>query len=356
MIPRMYIEGTKCLERPDSRRTVFADGTADATFRTDVDLELSHWIPNRTPAAFKADTSTEICVNFVASGDADYELVVNNHADVDGVLSVFTLLHPVTALAHRETIVSAAAMGDFWGWGELPAQVLFQSLTEQIDTLSDANADPQIVFERCLAHLDGLIDEGFSDPDIEGTLAPLVRSVDWVKDGTIGRTEYHPRFVHYSVPTRVADGVLESALRVPRFNAFITDEVLFWPQARARWDREKVQLVSIETPGGRYHDLWYPSYLWAETPASWQAPGLTHEPAAHAYRLSFAPLDAAVRDLQQSEANNATWRIETEFSLFASSLGRGFPVVLSVMNENAPTPSSLDPSTVASRLAKAFQS
>ena len=90
------------------RRMVFAKA---------IDLELSHWVPNRTPAKFKADTSTEICMNFVASGDLDYDLVVNNHADVDGLLSVFTLLHPATALAHRPTIVSAAQMGDFWGMG-----------------------------------------------------------------------------------------------------------------------------------------------------------------------------------------------------------------------------------------------
>jgi hypothetical protein len=353
MIPRMYIEGTKCLERPDSRRTVFADGTADATFRTAVDLELSHWIPNRTPVALKADTSTEICMNFVASGDADYELVVNNHADVDGVLSVFTLLHPATALAHRETIVSAAEMGDFWGWGELPAQVLFQSLTEQIDTLTGASADPQVVFERCLAHLNGLIDEGFADPDIEGTLTPLTRSVDWVKDGTIQRTEHHGRFVHYTVPKHLADEALESALRVPKFNAMITDDLLFWPQARARWDREKVQLVSIESTNGWYYDLWYPAYLWAETPKSWRAPGL-HFTANSSYTLSYEPLKAAARDLEKRELHHGVWGVETDFSLLSSALGRGYPVVLSFMNGMSPTPSSLEPPAVAPRLAEVF--
>ncbi len=150
-------------ERPESRRTIFADGASEG-LREGIDLELSHWVPNRTPANFKADTSTEICMNFVASGDLDYDLVVNNHADVDGVLSVFTLLHPATALAHRPTIVSAAQMGDFWGWGEHEAQVLFQSLSEQVDALTNANADPQVVYERCLDHTHRVIDDGFSDP------------------------------------------------------------------------------------------------------------------------------------------------------------------------------------------------
>jgi hypothetical protein len=353
MIPRMYIEGTKTLERPASRRTVYADGTADASFRSDVDLELSHWIPNRTPRELKADTSTEICMNFVASGDADYELVVNNHADVDGVLSVFTLLHPATALAHRETIVSAAEMGDFWGWGELPAQVVFQSLTEEIDTLTDANADPQIVFERCLAHLNGLIEDGFSDLDIEGTLAPLARSIEWIGDGTVRRTEHHERFVHYAVPKHLSEGTLETALRVPKFNAFITDDVLFWPQARARWDREKIQLVSIEAAGGWYYDLWYPSYLWAETPNSWRAPGLQFTRNS-ACMVSYEPLATAARDLQMLEHHDGAWKILTDFSLLSPDRVRGYPVVLSFMHGAAPAPSSLDPAAVAPRLAKAF--
>src|SRR4026209_619003 len=115
-VPGLYVEGTKLLERPESRRTVFADGTSESGFSEGTDVELSHWIPNRTPPRFKADTSTEICMNFVAATHTDYDLVVNNHADVDGILSVFTLLHPATALAHRSTIVAAPRMGHFCGW------------------------------------------------------------------------------------------------------------------------------------------------------------------------------------------------------------------------------------------------
>jgi hypothetical protein len=170
-IPQLYVEGTKLLERPESRRTVFADGTSESGFREGTDVELSHWIPNRTPARFKADTSTGICMNFVAATHADYDLVVNNHADVDGILSVFTLLHPATALAHRSTIVAAAGMGDFWGWGDIESQVLFQSLTKQVDALTDAGADPQFIYEKCLKLVDGVIDRGFSDPDIENSLS-----------------------------------------------------------------------------------------------------------------------------------------------------------------------------------------
>jgi hypothetical protein len=80
--PRLHILGTKTRERPSSVRTIFADGSADRSLRTGVDLELSHWYPNRTPESYKADTSTEICMNFVASADVNFDLVINNHADV----------------------------------------------------------------------------------------------------------------------------------------------------------------------------------------------------------------------------------------------------------------------------------
>jgi len=353
-VPGVYVEGTKLLERPESRRTVFADGTSESGFREGTDVELSHWIPNRTPPRFKADTSTEICMNFVAATHTDYDLVVNNHADVDGILSVFTLLHPATALAHRSTIVAAAGMGDFWGWGDTESQVLFQSLTKYVDALTGAGADPQFIYERCLKHVDGVIGRGFSDPDIEKSLAPLKRSVDLIVQGIAKRREYHDRFVHYELPLDLCKDNIEAALRVPTFNAAISDEVLFWPQARARWDREKVQLTSVESANGWYYDLWYPSYLWAETPDSWRAPGLDLRGDSNGYKLSFAPLTAAVRDLQARERNDVAWRTEPVFSLLSPAVMRGYPVVLSVMRGDTAAPSSLSHDVVAGRLAEAY--
>lgn len=351
--PRLFISGTKMLDRPNSRRTIFADGSPDATARPGVDVELSHWFPNQTPHHLKADTSTEICMNFVASENVDWDVVVNNHVDVDGVLSVFTLLHPETALTHRTTIVSAAEMGDFWGWGEHPAQVLFQGLTEQIDTRTSANADPQEICEECLAYVDALIERRFLDPDVEISLMPLHRSVDWIVSERILRKEHHSRFSAYAVPNELCENRLEMALCIPSFNAAISRDCLVWPQARARWDREKVQLVCFETPEGWYYDLWYPGYMWAETPNSWRAPGLIFSGRTNGYELSNAPLQAAAADLQSREQNNAAWTVETTFSPF-SILRRGYPVVLSVMAGDRPTPSSLTPDAVADRLAEVF--
>ena len=133
--------------RPAAARVAFCDGGVDASYRDGVDIELSHWIPNRTPAAFKAATSTEIALRFVAAGGhADVDLVVNNHVDTDGMLSVFALLHPGPSLAHRATLVQAAAMGDFHAWGDADAQHLFQLVALTRARLEALKADPQDIY------------------------------------------------------------------------------------------------------------------------------------------------------------------------------------------------------------------
>lgn len=81
-------------------------------------IHFSHWEDNTTPAEVKADTSTEIALNLVASPrraalTQGIELVVNNHFDTDGVLSVWTVLNGERALDFRDLLVSAAEAGDF---------------------------------------------------------------------------------------------------------------------------------------------------------------------------------------------------------------------------------------------------
>ena len=88
------------------------DGTVDNS------IHFSHWEANATPAEVKADTSTEIALNLVASPNrvaltSGIELVTNNHFDTDGVLSVWTVLNGERALAYRDLMISAAEAGDF---------------------------------------------------------------------------------------------------------------------------------------------------------------------------------------------------------------------------------------------------
>jgi hypothetical protein len=88
------------------------DGTVDNA------VHLSHWEGNTTPAELRADTSTEIALNFVASPRRTeiargIEVVTNNHFDTDGVLSVWTTLAGVRALELKDKLVAAAEAGDF---------------------------------------------------------------------------------------------------------------------------------------------------------------------------------------------------------------------------------------------------
>lgn len=81
-------------------------------------IHFSHWEGNTTPPEVKADTSTEIALNLVASADREsltnnIDLVTNNHFDTDGVLSVWTMLNGDRAPEFRDLLVAAAEAGDF---------------------------------------------------------------------------------------------------------------------------------------------------------------------------------------------------------------------------------------------------
>ncbi len=81
-------------------------------------VHFSHWEGNETPVELKADTSTQIALNLVASPQQSQftrgiELVTNNHFDADGVLSVWTVLNGNRALSFKDTLISTAEAGDF---------------------------------------------------------------------------------------------------------------------------------------------------------------------------------------------------------------------------------------------------
>lgn len=122
------------------------------------DLHLSHWEGNRTPERFKRDTSTETALTFVASGAAREwadAALVNNHFDTDGVLTVFTLLDPERALAHRSLLVAAAEAGDFDEW---PSDRRGVWLDSALRTLADRCRSEEEASHRCLEAVPELLD------------------------------------------------------------------------------------------------------------------------------------------------------------------------------------------------------
>jgi hypothetical protein len=355
--PKMnfYILGSET-RRPFSRKTIFVDGTHDDSFREGVDLELSHWIPNRTPDRFRADTSTEICMNFIWEESTDgWDLAINNHLDVDGILSVFTLVHPDFARRYRSVIVEAAEMGDFWAWGEEGAQRLFQGLTLKMEALRDAKTDIRRIYEECFEEVFRLVEDAHPDGRVQQGIEALRESVERVETGEIRRLVLHPRLVHYAIPRHLAETSLTKTLHIPAFNAPLSDDTWLHPQARNRFDRERVHLVSVDTEQGTYYDIWYPGYMWADTPHSWRAPGFHFRGSTNGYYYGYQPLEKAVEQLASMEPHQGRWTIVRELSPFSSIPGRNFPVVVSFMGEDGqPAPSGISPNSVAEILSEAF--
>lgn len=358
MISRFHITGSKTTDRPPSRRTIFADGAADDSFREDLDLELSHWVPNRTPERFKADTSTEICLRFAATPPEHLpDLVVNNHVDVDGLLSVFSLTHSELALAHDKLLIQAAEIGDFCACSPEASQRLYLALTAWMEDAAAEKLDKQAVYEGAFARLLRWLDSGVPKdaPRVQAGLEAMERSIERIESGLVMVAEATDRLTLFYYPALSPEDRAR-ALYVPRFNSLLDERCWVWPQARNRFDGESIQLVSI--PGenhGFHHDLWLPGYSWAETPDRWMVPGLVGE-GTNGYRLDHPPLAKAVERLQAKETSRAgRWVLADKISPFSTLPGRGFPVVLSfVAPDGTPAESSLDSSQVADELLHSF--
>lgn len=91
----------------------------DGAAQEDTVLTLSHWPGSGSPAEFRADTSTEIVLNYLAEPEAKKEYaprvraVSNNHFDEDGLCAVWAMLNPKLALSWRNLLVDVATAGDF---------------------------------------------------------------------------------------------------------------------------------------------------------------------------------------------------------------------------------------------------
>ncbi|KAA3599309.1 MAG: hypothetical protein DWQ06_10355 [Calditrichaeota bacterium] len=353
MLDKFYILGSK-FEQPKSKQTIFVDGSPEV-FREGKDIELSHWLPNRTPKKFKADTSTEICLNFASNPlSGNWDLVVNNHIDVDGILSVFTILHNETALQNREILVQAAEMGDFSSYGKTEAQILFQGLTLKMLEGKSKNLDVFKNYKKCLEEVFLLLD-GKITSEIEEGISALKKSVSKIEKSEIERKVFNQRFVSYSIPQNLAKKNLNSALNVPKFNSLLSEETLLLPQARNKFDKEKVQLVCAENENGWFYDLHYPGFMWAETVNVWRAEGFEFSGSTNGYFYGFPKLEKVVSELRELETNFGIWVLAKELTPFSSIKGRGFPVILSFLNsESKPTQSSLKPELVEKMLSEVF--
>jgi len=332
--------------RPEAEHIIFCDGTGGGLFHTATDLELSHWRPNRTPKEYRAGTSTEICFRFLDNPwPGSWTVAVNNHVDVDGILSVYVLVHSSLALARRQTIIDAAEMGDFWGWGETPAQRVFQGITRLMNS-GEGKAIYAEAFRRIPALIDGC---GPEISPIEVSLAPLRTGVELVEQGKIVRSLIGSRLAQYIVPQSVAGDDDERASYVPEFNEAISTKAVLWPHVRARWDAERVCLVSTERKTGWFHDLWFPGYLWADTEGKWLVPGMTYDDGMGSYKISNPRLMAAFEELQRQEHGSSRW------ALGSDELQDRFPLVGRFLDDRGtPAVSRITPDQVGRTLEGVF--
>ncbi|HVX63894.1 MAG TPA: DUF6687 family protein [Pirellulales bacterium] len=338
--------------RPDAEHIVFCDGAGGELFRDVADLELSHWRPNRTPAEYRAGTSTEICFRFVDHPQpGEWTAAVNNHVDVDGILSVYALVCSEHALRRRETIIAAAEMGDFWGWGEPPAQRVFQGLTRLMRSGGEGRAIYAEAFRRIPALIDG------TDPEttvIEASLAPLRRGAELVEQGRIARSFLGDRLAHYIVPRDIA-GDDARASYVPGFNEAISDKAGLWPQVLARSDAERISLVSFERAGGWFHDLYFPGYQWADAAGRWFVPGMHYHDGMSSYDLDNPGLIAAFAELQRQETAPGQWSLGGTNLPFGVELQEQFPLVGRVLDEAGQVAiSQVEPEIVARVIGERF--
>ncbi len=341
----------------DAERIIYCDGAGGASFREDRDLDLSHWRPNRTPERYRADTSTEICVRFLDHPHNDrWTLAVNNHLDVDGMLSVYTLVHSGHALANRRPIIQAAEMGDFWGWGEPPAQRLFQGLTRLMNIGRDKGQPIHEIYQEAFRRIPAFLDQTDTDSaEIEASLAPLQQGVKLVDEGGIDRAQRCERFTHYVIPRGIVGEHIEQATYVPKFNELISSRAILWPHARARWDRERACLVSTEAADGWHHDLWYPGYLWADVEDRWMVPGLNYRNGMESYDLDMPTFDRAIEQLNAAEAGAGKWMTGSRDCPSSSTIQGLFPLAARTLDSGgAAVPSTLEPEFVAAVLSAVF--
>jgi hypothetical protein len=340
-----YIRGSQT-ERPASRVSAYVDGTAGDNYRVGIDVELSHWLPNKTEDHYKAGTSTEICFRFLkANKTHPYDLVINNHLDIDGLLSVFVLCHPKIAFLYKDALCDAAKTGDFWAWSTGKALKLFQELTLLYQKLENQKTDLQIAYGICFDLVLKILESTEDKTDVQSLLKSQYFLIE---QGKIKRQELCPIFVTYFVPQNLSKGRLQEFLQVPKFNEPLSERLAFWPQVRNCLDAEKIQLVAIESEQGIHYDLWYPGYVWADTHGLWKPAGLIPPKKTEDNHLMMCPrLSKIMLELNEIETGPCSWKLFSGMGLFDKKNPRKFPIVASTLGkENELKESHLSVDTV----------
>jgi hypothetical protein len=255
-------------EALDAVPKLSVDGTVDNS------IHFSHWEGNTTPADVKADTSTEIALNLVASPNRaaltqGIELVVNNHFDTDGVLSCWTVLNGERALPYRDLLIAGAEAGDFSEYSSDDGVKVSISI-QGSDQASPNNDDGSPLAAFLAGHE---VDDDARAyelvlPEVEKLLSDVNAYESLWRDGwnsvasaleSFARGE--SRVVEHEA-SRISLITLAPKLFGGRFSPTKNSAPF---TAISKHARGEMFLIATPATGGWFYRLDYPYYAWAET-------------------------------------------------------------------------------------------
>ena len=268
-------------------------------------LHFSHWQGNETPLALKADTSTEIALNLVASKQRDeltrgVELVTNNHFDTDGVLSVWTVLNGERALELKELLIPAAEAGDFSEWTTTDG-VRASLVIQGSDQPNEATCSPLANHLAGRAVTDERQAYELVLPEVERVLThtddyePLWRA-NWNRiEMAVESFERGASKVEEEQNAKLS--IITLAPELYGSAGFNPTEDTAPYTAISRYARGQLFLIAIPANmGGWFYRMDYPYYSWAETVV---------RPA-----LCRRDLASVVAELNELETEKGGWRLD----------------------------------------------
>jgi uncharacterized protein DUF6687 len=243
------------------------DGTVDNS------IHFSHWEGNSTPIEVKADTSTEIALNLVASPNRaaltqGIELVTNNHFDSDGALSCWTVLTGERALAYRDLLISAAEAGDFSEYSSddgVRVSIAIQGSDQASPNYDDGSPlarllageevdDERQAYELVLPKVEHLLTHIKEYESLwRAGWESVVAAVESFEKGESTVVEHSDISVITLAPN-LFDGV---GFSPTRHSAPYT--------AISKFAKGQLFLIAIPTGSGWFYRIDYPYYSWAET-------------------------------------------------------------------------------------------
>ncbi len=283
------------------------DGTVDNA------IHFSHWNGNKTPTSVKADTSTEIALNVVAAPKRDeltrgIDLVVNNHFDTDGVLSVWTMLNGERALPLRHKLIAAAEAGDFCEFSSVDA-VRASIVIQGSDSPIDKSGSPLALKFSGEDFVDEARSYDLVLPKVEHVLThtdfyeslwrePWKRIALALDSFAKGESRIDEDFVNGISLVMLAPTIFEpSGFDPARHSAPFT--------AISHHARGNLFVIATPLGDGWAYRIDYPYYSWAETVVRPRVP-----------RQDFSSAVASLNDLEASDSG----RWDTDTSELASAI------------------------------------